>query len=229
MHPLIGLSNDGSIAVKLFQDSKYQEALDQWSKDYSQGNNSLSMQYNMGIASIKLNQWASAIWHLENALRIDPNCTSCRTGVEYCNKQLGIQEVELPQFFLLTWYHQLILKLQALEWFIVAMILLCISIFIYFKYRNKTTFFKTLIGCSLLLLLIAIHRDNIMRSYDELILMSESGLHISPDGNSESRTTLAAGSKLFVTDKIGEWIKIRSANYEVGWLEEKKVNYISWK
>lgn len=81
-------------------------------------------------------------------------------------------------------------------------------------------------GLGLICLLLSFQRDLIKHNVDEVVLMKSSGLHLSPDASSESKQELIPGQVLKIKDHLSGWIKVQTKEFDLGWVEESKVEVI---
>jgi len=79
----------------------------------------------------------------------------------------------------------------------------------------------------LLLLAVFIGRLEDLGATDEAIMMaSVATVKNSPDPKSSDAFVLHSGVKLWVVDRVSEWVKIRLADGKQGWVERSSIEVI---
>ncbi len=232
---LIGTFNaigQSEAAIKLYDQKNYTEALQEWNKLIDQGAKGEALYYNIANAHYRLQHYPEAILFYNKALKWNPNCGDCKQNLKLAQKAAGIESFELPEFFLSKFYNYLLLRLQPLSWLVIGVGLLSLFLFILLfskdssvmKRNNWLKYISS--GLGLICLLLSFQRDLIKHNTDEVVLMKSSGLHLSPDVSSESKQELIPGQVLKIKDHLSGWIKVQTKEFDLGWVEESKVEVI---
>jgi hypothetical protein len=167
--------------------------------------------------------------YCERALKWEPHCKACQESLKLYNQAAGIDPYTPPVFFLNSAYQYISGSLSPMNWFLLSM--LCLSVAIFFwksKWKIKVNrYFKQAMVILALFFFLASYTENERRSnIMRVVLMESSHLYLSPDTMSEKKEELIAGEVFVITDKIGDWLKVRTKGLDVGWIEEKKLQYI---
>lgn len=232
---LIGILNafgQSEAAIKLYDQKNYTEALQEWNKLIDQGAKGEALYYNIANAHYRLQHYPEAILFYTKALKWNPNCGDCKQNLKLAQKAAGVESFELPEFFLSKFYNSILLRLQPLSWLVIGVVLLSLFLFI-LLFRKYSSMMKPnhwlkyiSLGLGIICLLLSFQRDLIKHNTDEVVLMKSSGLHLSPDVSSESKQELIPGQVLKIKDHLSGWIKVQTKEFDLGWVEESKVEVV---
>ncbi len=94
------MANDSfKLANKLYDEKKYEEAIEQYELLIEEGNVAADVYYNLGNAYFKNNEIAPSILNYERALKLDPNNEDAAFNLKIANTKT-IDKVEaLPSLF----------------------------------------------------------------------------------------------------------------------------------
>lgn len=220
-------------AIQLYDQKKYTEALAEWNKILATGAKGEDLYYNIANTYYQQQQYAEAILFYSKALKWNPNCKDCKQNLKLAQKAAGVESFELPEFILTKLYHSLLLSLQPMIWFAIGIFFVCLFLYLFLLKKNSPAlsenktmlYFIALLGITSLVL--AWQRDEIKQRSDEVILMKASKLYLSPETNSESRQDLNPGQQLLIKDHLSGWIKVQTKEFDLGWIEENKVEVIN--
>ena len=188
----------------------------------------------MGNAELKLNNYARAILNYEKALLLEER--------EDITNNLGLAKdrildpiPEFDDFFLKKWWLGLLEFFGANGWLIVGFIFLCLAAYGFTKYIKDTSFRKTsTIVMSVAILIIGLFSiflsiraaDLAEKSRHAIVLNEGSSMHEAADEKSAEVRLLSAGIKVKIIDQIGDWLKIRLPDKDVGWMPASGLGYI---
>lgn len=223
----------GNSAMQWYLEGKYKDALSEFSSLELKGNKNKELYFNMGMCHRNLGAHIQAIYYFEKSLKYDPKCVDCIEMRKATQKSLGIETFELPGNKMSDVYFNLLYSFYPLGWIFTAAVIF--SIGIYLKYftplpdflfrlrKLKLVFFAIgFIG-----LLLAMHREYLLNSTNEFLLMEKCSLKKSPDGMSPDLYDLKPGTKLVKSMQIGDWIKVQTPEYDLGWVPAGKLKVIS--
>jgi hypothetical protein len=148
------------------------------------------------------------------------------------HKALGIETFQLPGNRASDVYFGLLYLLYPIEWMYIAVIFFSFSFCIKFynslpdlliRFRKLYIAFVVL---GLIGLFLGIHREYLLNGTDEFLLIEKCSLKKSPDGMSPDISELKAGTKLLKTLQIGNWMKVQTPEYDLGWVSAEKLKVI---
>ena len=217
---LTGLANDSifSNANKLYSESKYIEACKLYLQIIEQGTESTELYFNIGNCYYRTNDWANAIWFFEKSLRLKKK-KETQKNLELTRLNTVDKIEPLPDLFYKKWWINFIDILSTKNWQLISIIsiwIVCILFFITSK--TKIIYFFTIpIIC-----LFIIFSSNKIDSKKYGILFSQNvTVKSAPSDNGTNLFSLHSGSKIEIIDEVGEWIKIKIASGNIGWITKK--------
>ena len=212
---------------KQYINENYSAAISLYDSIIKTGMESSELYYNLGNCHYKTNDWANAIWHYEKSLQLNNNEKTIH------NLKLAkikvIDRIEaLPQLFYKKWWNNLTHTLKTQFWQILALsgiglifILQLISQFTSLKSKLIT---KILSAITVIILLITqtSYHNNFTKK--KAIIFSETiTVNSAPSINSTNLFILHTGSKVEITDVIGDWVNIKIANGNSGWIAQNSI------
>jgi len=212
---------------KQYINENYSAAISLYDSIIKTGMESSELYYNLGNCHYKTNDWANAIWHYEKSLQLNNNEKTIH------NLKLAkikvIDRIEaLPQLFYKKWWNNLTQTLKTQFWQILALsgiglifILQLISQFTSLKNKLITKIFSV-ITVTILLIAQTSYYNNFTKK--EAIIFSETiTVNSAPTSSSTNLFTLHAGTKIEIIDIIGDWINIKIANGNSGWIAQNSI------
>lgn len=216
------LANDTifSSANKLYSESNYIEACNLYLQIIEQGSESAELYFNIGNCYYRTNDWANAIWFFEKSLQLK-NKKETQKNLELTRLNT-IDKIEpLPDLFYKKWWINLIDIFSTKNWQIISIIymwFICILFFIISK--TKIIY---LLSISMLCLFITFSSNKIDSKKYGILFAQNVTVKSAPTENGTNLFSLHLGAKIEIIDEVGEWIKIRIANGNSGWI--MKNNY----
>ena len=219
---LSSLANDTifSSANKLYSESNYIEACNLYLQIIEQGSESAELYFNIGNCYYRTNDWANAIWFFEKSLQLK-NKKETQKNLELTRLNT-IDKIEpLPDLFYKKWWIILIDIFSTKNWQIITIIyiwIMCILFFILSK--TKIIYLSSI---SILCLFITFSSNKIDSKKYGILFSQNVTVKSAPSENGTNLFSLHLGAKIEIIDEVGEWIKIRIANGNIGWIT--KNNY----
>ena len=191
---------------------------------------SSELYYNLGNCHYKNKDWANAIWHYEKSLQLTNN--------EQAKENLALTKLKiidrieaLPQLFYKKWWTSTQELLSTKHWQYLAILSIFLALFFEvlnkLLNKNKKKYYLFFLTSALLLLLIS--NSSYQKEIDKkegIIFSSVVVINSAPTLNSTELFTLHSGTKLKITDKIGDWIHIKIANGNSGWILQNSVKQL---
>ena len=212
---------------KQYAIENYSTAISLYDSILTLGTESSELYYNLGNCYYKTNDWANAIWHYEKSLQLNKN-EKTKHNLKLAKLKIIDRIEPLPKLFYKEWGFNLTQKLNTEVWQILALlgislifIIQLICQFTSLKSKRITKIFSTLT----LIILIATqssYYNNFTKK--EAIIFSETiTVNSAPTINSTNLFTLHEGSKIEILDNIGNWINIKIANGNRGWITRNSI------
>ena len=183
--------------------------------------------YNLGNAYFKQGELAQAILAYERALRIEPSYKDAKHNLLFAQSRIVDNIEDTQSFFLSNWLKAIRNALNQQTWMILSIALfICMLIgFFLFAFSQTVWVRKTAFYTSLVALLISLaacinagslhHRDT--KRAEAIITQGIVNAKSSPDRSGTDLFTVHEGTKVVITETIGDWCCIHVGNY-IGWM-----------
>ncbi len=215
-------------ANKLFQQEKYEAAIDQYKLIEELQLQSDELFFNLGNAYYKLNKVALAIYYFEKSLKLNPSNADAKTNLAFANR-MAIDDIEeLPKTIFQDFYEAVIYKLRYDTWAKMAVVFSFFGAIIFLLYhfsyssRKKLLYFNVSILSGFLLVISLAFAfkayDYQVNRIEAIIFKQTTEIKNAPTLNSDTIFKLHEGTKVIVLDEIDDWKKIKLADGKIGWL-----------
>jgi tetratricopeptide (TPR) repeat protein len=208
----------------------YQYVLDSLNQE------SAALYYNMGNASYKRNDLASAILYYEKALKLAPNDDDIIFNLGLANSRIPDRIEPVPEMLIVRWYKNMTHLLPPNQWayltlgvLAVALIFLALYFVAYNIILRKVGFWMGLVLSLFFIFSLTISHQtaNEQTTNNSGIVFSASlTVKSSPEENSTDLFVLHEGTKVWILDKVNTWYKIKIANGSVGWIPAGEIEVI---
>ncbi|MDG1348860.1 MAG: tetratricopeptide repeat protein [Flavobacteriales bacterium] len=214
-------------ANKAYNNSDYTSAITLYDSILTIGLESSELYYNLGNCHYKAQNWANAIWHYEKSLKLERNDKTIQ-NLELANLKIIDQIEDIPQLFYKKWWSSFISIFNTFSWQLISILIIWLALTI--KILNQFTNYKKEHFLSILysLALISVfatyssYQRNITKK-EAIIFTSSVVVNSAPTTNSTNLFSLHSGSKIEILDTIGEWINIKIANGNSGWILQNSI------
>jgi tetratricopeptide (TPR) repeat protein len=206
----------------------YQQAIDCYLKVVKSGFEAPELYYNLGNAYYKLNDYSSAILYFEKAKRMKPGDEDINFNLKVANTKITDKIDAIPEFFLVRWYKGLSNIFSYNTWAILGIILMVVFLGMLALYLfsrtlriRKLAFWLSGVPLlfTILFFIFAQTQYSSLNNTTEAIIFSPSVTAKStPDANSTDLFVIHEGTKVKVTDNVGEWSEIKIDNGSKGWV-----------
>lgn len=230
--PLILLADSAKtlfeIANEHYSKGEYTQSINLYDSLINSNLESAKLYYNLGNAWFKLDEVPKAILYFEKAKKIEPNNPDVIYNLELANTRIADRIEVVPEFFLKTWWNNLLNAFNERQW-----MYLNISLFMAFLGFTIVVFIskkrwvkKTSLTISMIFLLTSVISGLIgYRSYKikiahntAIIFTPTVNVKSAPDENSSSIFILHQGSKVWLLEESTIWQKVKIANGSEGWI-----------
>lgn len=209
-----------------YAEGNYAEAAAQYEQVIAE-HPSAEAYYNLGNAYFKQGELAQAILAYERALRIEPSYKDAKHNLLFAQSRIVDNIEDTQSFFLSNWLKAIRNALNQQTWMILSIALfICMLIgFFLFAFSQTVWVRKTAFYTSLVALLISLvacinagslhHRDT--ERAEAIITQGIVNAKSSPDRSGTDLFTVHEGTKVEITETIGDWCCIHVGNY-IGWM-----------
>ena len=216
-------------ANKAYSAGAYQQAATLYQQVVSNGFEASELYYNLGNAYFKCNDMPSAILYYEKALKLNPRDEYVKNNIQVANTKITDKILPLPELFYKRWWNALQNLFEMDTWaviLIVNVVLFFIAISFYLI-SNTMLIRKASFWCGILLFIFSTFSflfasnwyHTLTRQKEAIIFSPSLTVKSSPDDNSTDLFILHEGTKVSVTDKVGQWREVKIANGSVGWVK----------
>jgi tetratricopeptide (TPR) repeat protein len=214
-------------ANDLYSQENYTDAISIYDSILAEGLESSELYYNLGNCHYKQQNWSNAIWHYEKSLKLHSNKRTFQ-NLEIAKLKI-IDKIEaIPELFYKTWWRYFISIFSTKIWQFLAIL----SVWILLTFRltsqikeskkGKNLAFLSFIALTLLYVTHSSFNNNYTKK-EAIIFSSSIVVNSAPSKNSTDLFSLHSGSKVLIIDNIGDWINIRIANGNEGWINQREV------
>ena len=215
---------------QLYTSGKYAEAAKTYEAIASKGFDSFELYYNLGNALYKTNNITFAILNYERALKLSPTSEDARFNLEMAKRQVVDNIDLLPEPGFLRWWHELINSRPADGWathtlvsFFLFLLLFALFLFATTIRNKQLTFWLAVVALAYSLLTFSFgssQRSKLMHHNSGVITERSVRMKGSPSETGTELFILHEGLSVQITDKLGDWIEIRLADGNKGWVKE---------
>jgi len=210
-----------------YVNENYTVAISLYDSILTNGLESAELYYNLGNCHYKTQDWANVIWHYEKSLQFGNN-EKTRDNLSLAKLKIIDRIEALPQLFYKKWWASLTQFFSTKTWQIIA--LLCIGLIFILQLISQFTSLKskliTKIFSAITVLILLITETSYHNNFTkkEAIIFSETiTVNSAPTSSSTNLFSLHAGSKVEIIDIIGDWINIKIANGNSGWIAQNSI------
>ena len=210
-----------------YAEGNYAEAAKQYQEVLAE-QPSAEVYYNLGNAYFKQGELSQSILAYERALRLKPTMKDAKHNLQFAQTRIVDNIEDTQSFFLSSWLKTVRNSLNQQAWIIFSISLFVFALvgFFFFAFSRTIWLRKTAFYTSLVALLISIcacanagslHKRDTQRS-EAIITQGIVNAKASPDRSGTDLFTIHEGTKVRITDVIGEWCCIHVGN-NIGWMQ----------
>jgi tetratricopeptide (TPR) repeat protein len=228
--------NDIAEVNRLVEKKKFSEAIDIYSDWVALGFKSKWIFYNLSLLHENMGNIGYAMFYLKKAEKIAPDDA-------LINKRMIILQEKIKDKFMIPIENNRFIDLFLKPWdywslkevsiFLIINLWICCLYFLLFKVFSLSGIFKFYkpvlfiqVGLISFLLIQSIRILQNNNQSEAIILGDVVEIHEGADILSPKIQTVHAGLPVLFEDKIGNWIKVRLYNGQVGWLKKNQLSAI---
>jgi tetratricopeptide (TPR) repeat protein len=219
-----------------YSKEKFKEAIDGYNQVLMTNLESPEVYYNLGNAYYKTGQYTLSILNYERAKLLAPDDEDISFNLQVANQKVVDSIQELPGIFIVRWWNALVNSQTTDTWavlsifsFVVFLTMLGFYFFAKTSEVKRITFWS---GCFLIVFTIfswsfAAKQKSTMVNHTYAIVMQPTvTVKSSPSEKGTNLFVVHEGLKVKITDKLGDWVEIRLADGNKGWLMTESVERI---
>ena len=211
-------------ANSFYTQEKYEDAILYYDSIQQNRLQSTELFYNIGNAYYKLQDWPHCILYYEKALKLDANNEDVLHNLELAQLKIVDKIESIPPLFFEKWITSIISFLKMDHWALLCTFLLWLS-FLVFGIK-KLSHFQLPKNLLIVLLIFSFFtfiftdRQFQQKSKQKSAIIFSSSLIVrsAPSFSANDLFSLHSGSKILITDQIGQWIHIQLTNGNKGWI-----------
>lgn len=232
--PLYAYSQSWEEANEAYAEGNYDEAIAAYNA-VLQVNASDEAYYNLGNAYFKTGEIAQAILAYERCLRINPRHKDAKFNLAFASARITDNVEDKETFFLLKWARNMRDQLSQNHWLIISFsaFLFCIVCLFIFAFASPLPLRKTAFWTSCVSIVITIigvwcglslHSRDTTRA-EAIIMQGVVNVKASPDKSGTDLFVLHEGTKVRISDNVGEWCQIHAGD-NIGWVKQASIERI---
>lgn len=215
-------------ANQLYSSGNYQQAAEVYQEILNSNQVSAELYYNLGNAYYKTGNITKAIINYERAKLLAPGDDDIQFNLELANQHVVDAIEPLPQVFFVRWWHNLLNKFPVDEWAWISIIsfILTLGMAGFFLFSRTSSIRRLSFWTGILMLAVSIFSFNFaarqkkrMTSHNFAIISQPSAtVKSSPSESGTDLFLIHEGLKVEIRDSLGNWMEIRLADGNQGWL-----------
>ncbi len=223
-----------SSAESAYRNGEYSVAEDNYYQVLNNGFVSEDVFYNLGNAHYKQGEVAQAVWAYKSGLKIAPDNEDLLYNLQVVESELVDAITPLPQFFLSAWWQHFALLNSPTVWGVLTILFMwflamCIWKLLTAKPAGKQ---RILFGaggflcCALVFFAAGSTASSIASSQEIVVFAATSHIKSEPNQNSSTLFSLHEGTSAEVLTMETDWIEIKIADGNVGWIPRNQVKLV---
>jgi tetratricopeptide (TPR) repeat protein len=228
--------NDIAKVNQLVENKNFSEAIGIYRQWIALGFKSKWIFYNLGLIYEKMGNVGNAMYYLKKAEKVAPDDALIEKRIIFLQEKIKdkfmipIENNRFIDVFLKPWNYW---RLKEAGIFLIISFWIFSLYFLFFQVFSSSknfTFYKPVlfiqVGLILFLLIQGIRITEFSSKSEAVILGDIVEIHEGADILSPKIQTVHAGLPVLFEDKIGNWIKVRLYNGQVGWLKKNQLSAI---
>ena len=223
-------------ANELYTKDQFKQSIDVYNQILMTNMESPEVYYNLGNAYYKTKQYTLSILNYERAKLLTPDDEDISFNLQVANQHVVDSIQELPGIFIVRWWNSLLNSQTTDTWAILSIVsFIVFLVMLGFYFFAKTSEVKRITfwaGCFLVLFTIsswsfAAKQKSRLVNHDYAIVMDPTvTIKSSPSEKGTNLFVIHEGLKIRITDKLGDWLEIRMADGNKGWLLSESIERI---
>jgi hypothetical protein len=192
--------------------------------------------FNLGNAYYKTKQYTLSILNYERAKLLAPDDEDIEFNLQVANQKVVDSIQELPGIFIVRWWNALVNSQTTDTWAVISIFSFVVFLtMLGFYFFAKTSEVKRITfwsGCFLIVFTIfsytfaAKQKSRLVNHTYAIVMQPTVTVKSSPSETGTNLFVVHEGLKVRITDKLGDWVEIRLADGNKGWLLTESVERI---
>jgi tetratricopeptide (TPR) repeat protein len=223
-------------ANQAYIDGQFNNAIALYLQIVESGHESHSLYYNLGNAYFKVHDIPSAILYYEKAWKLRPGDENTLFNLKVAQTRIIDKIDELPRPFYVDFWNTIRVMFPLHVWSVIILVFLTLTFLSAAAFllarsilMRKAAFWFGMVffGVTVLSGIAAWSQYHYVVKVPEAIVFDPT-VHVksSPDAGSIDLFVIHEGTKVRITDQIGEWQEVRIANGSMGWIRSSAVKRI---
>ena len=215
---------------------EYKQAIDDYNKILMTNLESSEVYFNLGNAYYKTKQYTLSILNFERAKLLAPDDEDIAFNLQVANQHVVDSIQELPGIFIVRWWNSLVNSQTTDAWAVISIsgfiLFLVLMGFYFFARTGEVKRVSFWAGCFLILLTIfswsfaAQQKSRLVNHLEAIVMQPTVTVKSSPSEKGTNLFVIHEGLKVKITDKLGDWVEIKLADGNKGWLQTESVERI---
>jgi len=215
---------------------EYNKAIDGYNQILMSGIESSEVYYNLGNSYYKTNQFTLAILNFERAKLLAPDDEDIEFNLTVANQKVVDSIQELPGIFIVRWWNSLINSQTTDSWAVISIIgfilFLTMAGLYFFAVSGDIKRISFWAACFFIVITIfswsfaAKQKSRLVNHSYAIIMQPTVTVKSSPSEKGTNLFVIHEGLKVRITDKLGDWVEIRLADGNKGWLLIESIEQI---
>ncbi|MBN1988627.1 MAG: tetratricopeptide repeat protein [Bacteroidales bacterium] len=222
-----------SMANRLYSEGKFDKAAQLYESVIKMGHESPELYYNLGNSYFKQQRIASAILNYERAALRNPSDEDILFNLELA-RSFTVDRIEpIPTFFLVSWISSISSWLSSNAWAYLSICFFTIALAFtgFFMLSNRINRKKLAFTMSVVAVVFTVltatfsakQRNLLIKHNYAIVFKSVVPAKSSPDTSGKDLFILHAGTKVKITNTLGQWYEIRLADGNKGWISHTDI------
>jgi tetratricopeptide (TPR) repeat protein len=218
-------------AKDAYMNEEYAYAAEKYEEIISLGYESPYLYYNLGNAYFKDNKFGRAILNYERAKKLAPSNEEIKHNLKIANERIVDKVEPVPLIFYERWWRSIVNWQNADNWAKTGIILLFLFLGAAALYLFARTIFikKISFYIGLVIFFFCVSSFILASNYNKvnlsentaIVMTMRSTAKSSPSENSNDVFVIHEGTKVKITNNLGQWTEIKLANGNVGWVKKE--------
>jgi tetratricopeptide (TPR) repeat protein len=223
-------------ANDLYKKANYDSAISIYESIEKSGFESAELYFNLGNSYYKKKQIASAILNYERAKLLSPNDEEINFNLQLAQTLIVDKINILPEFFVKRWWRNFseIYSSDSWAWMSIGLFIITLICILIYLFSNRIVLKKVSFIFGIIFIffsIIAFSHSCRLKSVNEskksaIVMTATITIKSSPDDTGTDLFVLHEGTKVWVIDEVGEWIRIKIADGNNGWLKKEDIERI---
>lgn len=215
-------------ANELYTKEQFKQSIDVYNQILMTNMESPEVYFNLGNAYYKTGQYTQAILNYERAKLLAPDDEDINFNLQVANQKVVDSIQELPGIFVVRWWNSLVNSQTTDGWAILSILSFVVFLtMLGFYFFAKTSEVKRITfwsGCFLIVFTIfswssaAKQKSRLVNHSEAIVMQPTVTVKSSPSETGTNLFVVHEGLKVKITDKLGDWVEIKLADGNKGWL-----------